>query len=125
MNIVRYSEGGVVTTLARLQKYMGNRKALLPWAMVFSGLSAVLGMIPFILIWLIVRELFKFQGELNTALIAKYAWIALASSITFLIFPIVLLLKKPKGNLIIFFIAFRLNSVSTLKAARCEKERAP
>jgi len=32
-----------MSTLAKLRKYMGNRKALLPGAIVLSGLSAVAG----------------------------------------------------------------------------------
>ncbi len=45
-------------TLKRLQSYMGNRKVLLPIAMALSAISALAGILPFILIWLIIKELF-------------------------------------------------------------------
>lgn len=38
---------------------MGKRKVLLPAAMLLSALSALAGMLPYILIWLIVRELLE------------------------------------------------------------------
>lgn len=46
-----------MNTLRKFQYYMGNRKALLPIAMVLSVLSELAGLLPFILIWRIVREL--------------------------------------------------------------------
>ena len=46
-----------MSTLKKLQNYMGKRKVLLPAAMLLSALSALAGMLPYILIWLIVREL--------------------------------------------------------------------
>ena len=46
---------------------MGKRKVLLPAAMLLSALSALAGMLPYILIWLIVRELLE-HGEIT------YAW---------------------------------------------------
>ena len=46
-----------MNTLKKLQQYMGNRKALLPVSMTLSALSALTGMLPYILIWFIVREL--------------------------------------------------------------------
>ena len=46
-----------MNTLKKLQQYMGNRKALLPVSMALSALSALAGMLPYILIWFIVREL--------------------------------------------------------------------
>lgn len=48
-----------MNTLKKFQHYMGNRKILLPIAMVLSALSELTGLLPFILIWLIVRELLE------------------------------------------------------------------
>ena len=44
-----------MNTLKKLQQYMGNRKALLPVSMTLSALSALTGMLPYILIWFIVN----------------------------------------------------------------------
>jgi len=51
-----------MSTLKRLGKYAGRRKALIPLSMFLSALSALLGMAPFIFIWLIVRGLFASGG---------------------------------------------------------------
>lgn len=55
-----------MNTLRKFQYYMGSRKALLPIAMVLSVLSELAGLLPFILIWLIVRELLE-PGIISTA----------------------------------------------------------
>lgn len=60
---------------------MGNRKILLPLAMTFSALSALVGTVPFILIWLIVRELFETKGAVLSDNITAYAWWAAGSAI--------------------------------------------
>jgi len=62
---------------------MGNRKPLLPLSMAFSILSALAGMMPYVLIWLIVRELFTTGGEgtASSATIIRYAWWAVGSAI--------------------------------------------
>lgn len=44
-------------TLNKLMGYMKGRRALLPLALVLSALSELAGMLPFLLIWFIVREL--------------------------------------------------------------------
>ncbi len=51
-----------MNTLKRLGKYAGRRKVLLPVSMALSVLSALAGMLPFIFIWLIVRELLASEG---------------------------------------------------------------
>lgn len=51
-----------MSTLKRLSSYAGRRKALLPLSMFLSAIGALAGMAPFILIWLIVRELLAAGG---------------------------------------------------------------
>lgn len=53
---------------------MGNRKVLLPISMFLSALSALAGLLPFILIWLIVRELLSTGGTLVSGNVITYAW---------------------------------------------------
>lgn len=60
---------------------MGSRKILLPVAMALSALSALTSMLPFILIWLIVKELLKTGGLSSSAEIISYAWWAAGSAI--------------------------------------------
>lgn len=68
-------------TLKRLRKYAGRRKALLPLAMFLSASSALAGMLPFVLIWLIVRELFLSGGAVaGNGDVVRYAWWAALSA---------------------------------------------
>ena len=53
---------------------MGGRKILLPISMFLSALSALAGLLPFILIWLIVRELLSTGGTLVSGNVITYAW---------------------------------------------------
>ena len=64
-----------MNTLRKLQQYMGSRKALLPVAMVLSAIGSVAGILPYILIWLIVKELLETQ-ETSSDTIMTYAWAA-------------------------------------------------
>ena len=53
---------------------MGQRKVLLPAAMLLSALSALAGMLPYILIWLIVRELLEYGEITSSGNVVTYAW---------------------------------------------------
>lgn len=53
---------------------MGKRKVLLPAAMLLSALSALAGMLPYVLIWLIVRELLEHREITSSGNVVTYAW---------------------------------------------------
>lgn len=53
---------------------MGKRKVLLPAAMLLSALSALAGMLPYSLIWLIVRELLEHGEITSSGNVVTYAW---------------------------------------------------
>ena len=53
---------------------MGKRNVLLPAAMLLSALSALAGMLPYILIWLIVRELLEHGEITSSGNVVTYAW---------------------------------------------------
>ena len=63
-----------MSTLKKRQNYMGKRKVLLPAAMLLSALSALAGMLPYILIWLIVRELLEHGEITSSGNVVTYAW---------------------------------------------------
>ncbi|MDR0412209.1 MAG: ABC transporter ATP-binding protein/permease [Dysgonamonadaceae bacterium] len=72
-----------MSTLQKLQSYAGNRKALFPVSMALSALAALAGLLPYILIWLIVRELFEAGGnggELEQRII-PLAWQAVGAAV--------------------------------------------
>ena len=51
-----------MSVFSKLTPYMQSRKILFPFALLFSALSSVAGIIPFIYVWFIVRELFVSTG---------------------------------------------------------------
>lgn len=69
------------SVLKRLTPYMGKKKILFPIALTLSGLSAVLNLLPFVFIWLIVREIFKNPQNINVQSVSFYAWMTLASAL--------------------------------------------
>ena len=60
---------------------MGKRKVLLPASMLLSALSALAGMLPYILIWLIVRELLEHGEITSSGNVVTYAWWAAGMSV--------------------------------------------
>lgn len=51
-----------MSVFSKLTPYMQSRKILFPFALLFSALSSIAGIIPFIYVWFIVRELFVSTG---------------------------------------------------------------
>ena len=90
-----------MNTLSKLQAYMGRRKALLPGALVLSSLSSLMGILPFVFIWLIVRELLKSPGQSMQGWINTYAWWAVGTAI---------------AGIIIYFFALTLSHLAAFRA---------
>lgn len=65
---------------------MGKRKVLLPAAMLLSALSALAGMLPYILIWLIVRELLEHGEITSSGNVVTYAWWAAGMAVASIVF---------------------------------------
>ncbi|MDP8098393.1 hypothetical protein [Pasteurella atlantica] len=51
--------------LKRLTPYMGEKKYLLATSLALSAISATLGLLPFVFLWLIAKELFASQPDLS------------------------------------------------------------
>ena len=79
---------------------MGGRKALLPGALVLSAMSSLMGMLPFIFIWLIARELFKSQADSSQGMIDTYAWWAMGTAI---------------GGVCLYFLALMLSHLAAFR----------
>ncbi|WP_067139579.1 ABC transporter ATP-binding protein [Oceanivirga salmonicida] len=54
--------------------YMGNKKAYIPIASIFSAISAIINIIPFYYIWKIVNILLTTNNEISTKNTITYAW---------------------------------------------------
>jgi len=70
-----------MNTLTKLQACMTGWKALLPTALALSAVSALAGMAPCVIIWLIIRECSFAGADLSGRLITQYAWLAVATAI--------------------------------------------
>ncbi|QLB12170.1 ATP-binding cassette subfamily B protein [Bisgaardia hudsonensis] len=63
----------------KLTSYMGNKKSLLITSLLLSAISSILGLLPFIFLWLIIKELFKTQPVFDDVFV--YAWSTLGTAI--------------------------------------------
>ncbi|MBI9095464.1 MAG: ABC transporter ATP-binding protein [Sphaerochaeta sp.] len=70
-----------MNTLRKLQAYMEGRKVLLPAALIVSAISAIAAMVPYVLIWFIIRELFVNGTQVSESPITFYAWWAVGTAV--------------------------------------------
>ena len=70
-----------MSVFKRLTPYMQSRKILYPFALLFSSLSSIAGIAPFIYVWLIVRELFADTGKISYDMVKHYALMAVIFSV--------------------------------------------
>ena len=52
---------------------MGSRSYLLPLSLIFSAMSGLLSLVPYVFIWLIARTLFSFKVEIDYQLVVRYS----------------------------------------------------
>ena len=83
-----------VFILKRFTPYMGNKKILIPISLILSGISAVLNMIPFVLVWYITRELLSSSKIVTISNVRFYAWMAFASAIAGILLYFIALLSS-------------------------------
>lgn len=67
--------------LKRFTLYMGSKKTLLPLSLVLSALSAVLNIVPFVLVWYIARDILSAPQAIDVTNISTFAWLAFASAL--------------------------------------------
>lgn len=70
-----------MNVLQRFGSYMGNRKPLLPISLILSGLTGIISLLPFIFVWLIVRQLLTLPEGSELGHVFSAAWWALGTSI--------------------------------------------
>lgn len=68
--------------LKRFIPYMGKKKYLLFLSLLLSGLSAVLNIVPFVLVWCIVRKVLATPQTIDISNVSFYAWGALISAVS-------------------------------------------
>lgn len=88
-----------MNTLSKLQTHMSGRKALLPVSLVLSAISALAGIIPYILVWFIVREFITVETS-STELVSQYAWWAAGLAI---------------ASIMLYFVALSLSHLAAFR----------
>ena len=89
-----------MSTLLKLQNYAGGRKILLPLSLFLSAISSLAGMLPYIFIWFIIKELFHIDGNYSQVRINTYAWWAVGTAV---------------GSVILYFIALTLSHLAAFR----------
>lgn len=90
----------MIKTLKRLGAYMGGRRWLLPCSVGLSALNGLLSLVPFILLWLVVRTLLTAEGDLAGTPLWDYALAAFVVSIV---------------NVLLYFVALMLSHLAAFR----------
>ena len=69
-----------MSTLNRFKHYMGKRKVLMPFSLTLSALSSLIGLVPYFLIWIIIRKYFHLD-ILPGMSITQCAWWAVGAAV--------------------------------------------
>ncbi len=89
--------------LSVLLGYAGNYKGLTFLGMTFSGIAMILGMAPYICIWLVVRDLIKVAPDWTKATeIGKYGWMAFIFSVV---------------GILVYFVALMCTHIAAFRTA--------
>lgn len=70
-----------MTVLQRLGTYMGSRNPLLPISLIISGLTGIISLLPFVFIWLVVRQLLAMPMATELEGVFSLAWWALGTAV--------------------------------------------
>ena len=90
----------MMKTLKRLGAYMGGRKYLLPCSVSLSAVNGLLSLVPFILLWLVVRTLLIAKGNLSNTPLIDYALWAFVISV---------------ANVLLYFLALMLSHLAAFR----------
>ena len=90
----------MMKTLKRLGAYMGGRKYLLPCSVALSAVNGLLSLVPFILLWLVVRTLLIAKGNLSNTPLIDYALWAFVISV---------------ANVLLYFLALMLSHLAAFR----------
>ena len=90
----------MIKTLKRLGAYMGGRKYLLPCSVALSAVNGLLSLVPFVLLWLVVRTLLTAKGNLSDTPLIDYALWAFIISVS---------------NVLLYFLALMLSHLAAFR----------
>ena len=92
------------SSLSRLLGYAEGHKKLTLTGCVFSGIAAVLGLVPYICIWLVARDVLAVFPDVTAATdVTKWGWMAVWFAL---------------ANILVYFLALMLTHISAFRTAR-------
>lgn len=92
------------SSLARLLSYAGGHKRLTIAGCALSGIAAILGLMPYICVWLVARDVLAvFPNVAQATGLAKWGWMAVWFSV---------------GNILVYFAALMLTHLAAFRTAR-------
>lgn len=98
--------------LSRMFQYAGKHHILTVLACILSGLSTVLSLLPFVCIWLVIRDFIGVPGQGNSlmgAMGGQYAWLAVLSSVL---------------SILLYFIALNCSHLAAFRTATNMRKKA-
>ncbi len=95
--------------LKKLQSYTTGRKIMLPLSLLMSAISSLFGMLPYIFIWLIIRELTSSSPTSTNSVITTYAWLALGTAV---------------GGVVLYFTTLVLSHLAAFRAENNIRQNA-
>ncbi|WP_304942251.1 ABC transporter ATP-binding protein [Vallitalea guaymasensis] len=96
--------------LSHLFEYTGKYKVLTILSCILSGISAILSLVPFICIWLVVKELFNNIPDIHkTQGLSFYGWLAVYSALL---------------SILIYFVSMMLAHIAAFRTAKNMKRKA-
>lgn len=87
-------------TILQLQLYMGKRKVFLPIALLLSAISAILSVLPYVLIWMIIRIVLDSEGTNAIQETTTLSWWTVIAAI---------------GSVLTYFLALTLSHLSAFR----------
>lgn len=98
------------SSLSRLLRYAGSYKKLTVSGCVFSGIAAVLGLVPYICIWLVARDVLAVFPDVGAAGdLSKWGWMAVLFAL---------------ANILVYFAALMMTHVAAFRTARNMRKTA-
>ncbi len=91
-------------SLSRILDYTGSYKVLTVFGCVLSGIAAVLGLVPYVCVWLVAREVLVVFPDVRAASgLEKWGWIAVAFAV---------------ANILFYFAALMCTHIAAFRTAR-------
>lgn len=98
------------SNLSRLLEYAGGYKAFTITGCTLSGVSAVLSLLPYVFIWLVIRDVFAALSDLSGASgLTRHGWMAVLFAVT---------------SIVIYFAALMLTHLAAFRTARNMRQKA-